>query len=230
MAYSGPSSFDNSAAKNWLETLSNASALTRIRRALDEARSFHHRSPRAVSRNDINQIIARLEKRQILVLGRAPKRPLTANKRQPLRNWFASGRYLVEESGPFERALAASEILAIWLGFPSKALFPERITAINKLQKNVPRSLLLDAICTVELILSDKSYRHMRAVYLDAFAWFTGGGDSMRGVAELLLRLKGAEMIEEMKLEATRRAGRLHGLGQFTPMRSIDGEAGTGMK
>jgi hypothetical protein len=109
-----------------------------------------------------------------------------------LKEKYYSGRYLDEEYGPVEEALAAAEIVALWGGCELRPMEDDDETVIHILgflkTKPCDKETLQMSIGAVQAILDNKSYYNMRKWWLDPDDEFDF--DHMREVKLSLERLK----------------------------------------
>lgn len=207
VGYFGANSFENDDAADWIATLRPRTAVRRIEDALRAASDFSQTEAPRWSQEKIESFVSRgLEPYRSGILKppedwRKTGRSLTEfleHKEKTEREYFSSGRYLDEQYGPVEVAIAAAEVVAMWGGQPNGADTPyDRIAAelVEQLKrKAVATDLVQLARECVKKILSNARYERMRKFYLDAFPGVSRGDDSMGSVRDLLERLNRIEI------------------------------------
>jgi len=199
MGYFGHSAFDNDEAMDWLATISRASAAARIRRALNSYISFVKAGakPELATPEYIDSIVEDVRESHTKF---PPKwwldsgRPLDEHLQEEeleLRDHFASGRYLDEQYGPAEEALAAAEAVAVFGGFPPENLSQDTRSVLQSLGPiSLSREIVDSAVTAAELLLADSRYCKMREFFLRAFPEVSGGDDAMSHIENLLQRLR----------------------------------------
>ncbi len=199
MGYFGHSAFDNDEAMDWLATVSRANAGARIRKALNSYISFvkagakpELATPEYIDSivEDVRESHTRFPPKWWLESGR-PLDELLKEEELELRDHFASGRYLDEQYGPAEEALAAAEAVAVLGGIPPEDLSQETRNALQSLGPvSLTRGIVESAVTAVELLLADSRYCKMRGFFLSAFPMVSGGNDAMSHIENLLHRLQ----------------------------------------
>ncbi|MDN5924873.1 MAG: DUF4259 domain-containing protein [Xanthomonadales bacterium] len=212
MGYLGKGAFDNDDAADWLASLKQRLANKQLAKALQAALDF---SPDLIVpwsdekiENFIRGGLAYYVKGIIPLppewqaSGRSLEEFLEQEEKEE-REYFASGRYLDEQYGPMEVAIAAAEMVAMWGGQATGEVTPYSQAAWNLVdtlkRKPVPVELVQLAIASIEKVLVNERYRRMRAFYLEAFPDMSGGDDAMAAVQDLFARLKRIELLAQTK-------------------------------
>lgn len=213
MGYFGHSGFDNDDALDWLGGIGGG-VTGAISRALNDYLRYA-RSPPApehLSKAEIAEIIeavVRFNKENPPGWWRRSGKPKAQHLEeieQELREKYSSGRYLNEEYGPVEIALAAAELTATLAGQPPADLSPTAAELVRRYSaERIQASLLKKAANVVEQVLRNRRYARMRKFYLEAFPDVSGGADSMRAVKDLLNRLRAASALSEGAEEKRKR-------------------------
>jgi hypothetical protein len=200
MGYFGHLAFENDVALDWLSALTERNALRAIKKACRDSISFNPGDVEPYSPEEIDELVGKL---------------LAYYKQNPLQAWkvsgrtledhlleietenrerYNSGRYLDEEYGPIEPAIAAGELVALWNGAltAQKSVYAKDAQRlVSKLaRKPCPAEVISLAREALERIVVSERYIAMRNFYLGAFADLSGGDDSMQGVTDILNRLR----------------------------------------
>jgi hypothetical protein len=193
MGYFGTGSFENDPALDWLPGLTPKNLSLRLRKTLLSAQRFKPENVKPYSRDEIEDLVGKL-------VSYYRTNPLPAWEQDAdsqiksieaeTREHFVSGRYLDEEYGPLEEAIAASEVIAIWagvgkLGAPYSDLVEKVLSSLSR--KRPPAELAELAVQVLGSILANKRYARMREFFLSS----SGLVDSdMKAVRDLRQRIK----------------------------------------
>ena len=196
MAYFGIQILENDKALDWIDALPTRSPAKRVERALSDYIDWKRGNEAPLSQSDIDRLVD-------YAIQHDRKYPLShwKNSNRQIEEWIQddarkyreeleAGKYLDEEYGPAEEALAAAYLVRAW-GFAQErgeiSTIEECESHLRTLSKKPLRSDLLNlAISAVEKALASEHYRRMRKFYLEAFPAVSGDDDQMRTVNELL--------------------------------------------
>jgi hypothetical protein len=201
MSYFGCAAFENDDALDWLAGVTRANAERKIRKGIADYLAYVNKGavPEPLTAEQIEGIVEdvrdshrRFPPKSWIGSGR-PIDKLLDEEETEIRDRYKSGRYLDEQYGPVEIAVAASELVSILAGSGPRNL-PENVAefAITLRDLKLPLDILDKAISAIRLVLSNDRYRRMRAFHLAAFPDVSGGDDDMASICELLDRLLAA--------------------------------------
>ncbi|MCB1584462.1 MAG: hypothetical protein R3E90_14835 [Marinicella sp.] len=201
MAYYGEGTFDNDTAFDWLEECTSRNIKRRFKKAFSDIAKYDDTDKKPWSREKIDNFIDKLIRSY-----QADSPPPVNNPRynqlpagewlkkweEDLKDEYYSGRYLDEEYGPVEEALAAGEVVALWGGCEPRPMEDDDETVRYILdflgKKPLDKDILKLAIEAVQVVLNNKSYHNMRKWWLDPDNEYDF--DHMREVNLLMERLK----------------------------------------
>jgi len=199
MGYFGGGSFENDDALDWLGEVTPRNAVTRIRKALTDAVRYSPSSVRKWTKQQIALFVeSDLEPYQSGALSppedwNGSVAEFVNKLRRESQDYVESERYIDEQYGPMELAIAAAEIVAIWggreAGIESAYAQPAVEVCKSLRAKKVPVPLLELARDAIRKVLANKRYRRMRSFYLEAFPRISGGDDNLLPVKDLQARL-----------------------------------------
>ena len=200
MGYFGGNILDNDKAMDWLDATSSRSSSRRIEASIKSYISWSGRNGRRFSQDDIEEMVERAirhDRKYPPSHWKGMNRPteeLIQESALRYREHLESGRYLDEEYGPAEEALAAAYLVKEWGGARARKEVStledcERLVlALSK--KPLPLELLDLAIAAVEKALACERYQRMRGLYLQSFPEITRNDDQMMAVNDLLASLR----------------------------------------
>lgn len=195
MGYFGCDILENDKAMDWLDETPVRSAPKRIEATIRKYLAWTRRDERRFSQKDIDEMVEReishdrkYPPAEWKTTG-IPIEELVQEEAKKFRHHLESGRYLDEEYGPAEEALAAAYLVKEWGGARDRKEVStledcERLVlALSK--KPLPLELLDLAIAAVEKALACERYQRMRGFYLQSFPEITGNDDQMMAVKDL---------------------------------------------
>ena len=199
MGYLGPGSFDNDQAMDWLADFRDSISMRKLTAPISAYEKYLREGPTpamTLSQTQIEQIIsAQLAFwRQYPPPGWEREAPTIdewlADEESRKREFYGSKRYLDEEYGPVEIAIAASELIAALGGFPAP-VYPAEVTDVLRACKSLKVKIahVSRAKDVVDGVLDNHRYYRMRTMFLDAFPKVTRGADDMTEVKKLRDRL-----------------------------------------
>lgn len=189
MGYWGPQPFENDRALDWIGGFNGKFSSRRVRKAFKDYLSYSPAEDGVLTPSDVENIISQLKASFIRNPPRAYKesgksfddwlRGWEADK----RDYYESGRYLAEDYGPAEEAIAAVALLAATC---SKSVnVPDSLRPLLETATIPSEQLRLEAMAVLDKVLGDVNYAKMRSFYLSAFPCVTQGDDSLAAVIEL---------------------------------------------
>ena len=200
MGYFGQSAFENDEAVDWMQSIKGRRCTKQaLLRPLKRYLAF---KPGADKRPLTQDQIESLIQWGIQALrseppagwkgsGRSIEQHLAEVERTE-REHYLSGRYVDEQYGPVEPALAAAEIIAVLSEHPPASISSLAAELITGCAVRPDGDVIELALRCVREILANERYKRMRAFYLQAFPDVSGGDDGMRAVKDLLKRLQRA--------------------------------------
>lgn len=186
---------------DWLDATSSRSSSRRIEASMKSYLSWSDADGRRFSQDDIEEMVERAirhDRKYPLPHWKQINKPaeeLVQESALRYREHLESGRYLDEEYGPAEEALAAAYLVKEW----GCALDKKEVSTLEDCErlvlalskKPLPVEFLDLAIAAVEKALACERYQRMRRFYLQSFPEITGNDDQMMAVNDLHASLRG---------------------------------------